>query len=214
MRALTSLIVVFIYFGAYDFYAQGEWKLTEEKNGIKVYRRPVVNSKFDELKVSCRIAGSLSQLVAVLRDYPSHPDWVYGTRTANRITSVSETEEYFYTEVNTPWPFQNRDVVVHLQLSQDPITRVVVIHANSEPDYLPEKEDLVRVPFSSVTWTLTPLPGNNVDVDYRIHVDPGGSIPAWVVNGFSSKAPYESFAKLREVVKLPKYEAPDGSVKD
>jgi hypothetical protein len=42
-----------------------------------------------------------------------------------------------------------------------------------------------------------------ISIVYIFDAEPGGSLPAWVVNMFTDKGPYESFKKLSELLKRP-----------
>jgi hypothetical protein len=182
-----------------------DWTLRKEKDGIRVYSRRVENLAFDELRVTCELDCRMSQLAAVLLDYDNHVNWVYGTKSVQVLRAISATEQYFHTEVAVPWPFENRDLCVHFKMTQDSSDRTLTAEGISEPDYLPMEKNLVRVPMSHVTWVATRLE-DKIAVDYRIRIDPGGSIPAWLVNLFSSRGPYESFSKLKRRVREPAYQ--------
>jgi len=68
---------------------------------------------------------------------------------------------------------------------------------------------------SPAKWVLTPESTNRVKVVYTLHADPGGSIPAALVNMFATKAPSETFQKLKAELKKPMYKhAKLGYVKD
>ena len=40
-----------------------------------------------------------------------------------------------------------------------------------------------------------------ISIVYIFEVEPGGSLPAWVVNMFADKGPYETFKKLSDMLK-------------
>jgi hypothetical protein len=44
-----------------------------------------------------------------------------------------------------------------------------------------------------------------MSVNYDLLLDPGASVPAWLINKFSAKGPLETFANLRKQLLLPKY---------
>ncbi|HMG68961.1 MAG TPA: hypothetical protein VK588_14790, partial [Chitinophagaceae bacterium] len=79
--------------------------------------------------------------------------------------------------------------------------RFLKITAVGIPKYLPEKDGKVRVPRSSITWYVTMPTSTSVTIVYTFEADPGGSMPAWLVNMFADKGPYESFKKLSELLK-------------
>jgi hypothetical protein len=55
------------------------------------------------------------------------------------------------------------------------------------------------------TWTIKPLAKNKNKCEYFLLLDPGGDVPAWIINLFISEGPYSSLVKLKQRVNLPKY---------
>jgi START domain len=189
-------------------FSQSDWTIKKEGDGIKVYVLKSANSGFDEVKVECDCIGRVSQLAGVLTDISDHVKWVYSTDTAYLLKQISPSELYYYTIVKSPWPVENRDLAVHLTLSQDPRSKVLTIEADDVPGYFPKQKNLVRVPFSKATWKVTPIGTDSLHIEYKVQVNPGGNIPAWLTNLFAAKAPYESFGKLKQRLTLPKYNHP------
>ena len=81
--------------------------------------------------------------------------------------------------------------------------KVVTINGPAVPGFVPEKEGIVRVNNSTGKWVITPLAQNQIKVEYTIHVDPGGTLPAWLVNMFATQAPMQMFKNLKEQLKKP-----------
>lgn len=183
--------------------AQTVWKFQGEKEGIKTFKADVPNSKIKALKLETTFQAPLNQLVAVLMDINSSPQWAYKTKSATVLKQVSPTEVYYYTELSMPWPVANRDFVGHLTVTQNPHTKVVTIDGPVVPDYVPRKKDLVRIEKSVGKWVLTPLNDRETRVEYSLQVDPGGGAPAWLVNAFASEGPTQSLKNLRAQLKKP-----------
>ena len=186
---------------------QDAWELRKDKNGIKVSSRKSKDFKLDEIKVECVFEGRLSQLAAVLFDVNKQYQWVYKTSKSQLLKQVSPADVFFYTEIECPWPFDNRDLVVHMNMTQNTATRAMIIEAKNVNGYMPEKKDLVRVKYSNALWTVTPINNRQFKIDYRIQIDLGEGTPAWLVNMFSTNGPYESFLHLKEKIKHPQYAA-------
>jgi hypothetical protein len=55
-------------------------------------------------------------------------------------------------------------------------------------------------------WTITPLKDGSLSLEYQLLVDPGGSVPAWLVNLAVVDGPFETMSALREKVKEKKYQ--------
>ncbi|MBL7711894.1 MAG: lipid-binding protein [Chitinophagaceae bacterium] len=185
--------------------AQKDWSLRSNKEGIKVFTRTESASGLKEIKVQCAVQATLSQMVALVMDVNAGTDWVYATRSSTLLKRVSASELYYYSEVEMPWPLTNRDFISHLMVSQDPVTRTVIINGPTVPGYVPEKEDIIRVQHSSGKWVLSPAADHSVNIEYTLLVDPGGSIPTWLVNLFATKGPTETFRKLKTQITKPAY---------
>lgn len=177
--------------------AEEPWSLSTNKEGIKVYTRHVPDSKIKAIKVECTLNATPAQLVAVLLDIKGSLDWVYHTKSVSLIKQVSPTELYYYSEVNIPWPVHNRDFIAHIKVTQDPATKVITVDAPCLPDMVPVKDGIVRIEHSVGKWIITPVDSGQVKVEYTLHLDPGGSVPAWLLNMFITQGPTESFKKLK-----------------
>jgi hypothetical protein len=202
---LILLFVAYFFAAGRVSYGQENWKLKSNREDIAIYTRDVPNSRFKGIKVVCELNASLSQLVAVVMDVNTAVEWVYSTRSAVVLKQVSPSELYYYSEVNVPWPASNRDFIARLTATQDARTKVVTILGPVFPDYIPEKKDIVRVRHSEGKWIITPMGKDRVRVEYTLNMDPGGNIPAWLVNMFATKGPYESFRKLKVQLMKPAF---------
>ncbi len=186
---------------AYSAFGQYTWKLSKEKDGIRVYQSGVEHSNYKSIKVECILEGNYDKLMAVLNNVSLHKDWVYNNKTSHIISRVSPYEFYYYTETFLPWPMSNRDAIVHLKMNKDSLNRFLKITALGVPDYLPEKSGKVRVTKSNISWYVTMPTTHTINILYIFEAEPGGSLPAWVVNMFADKGPYESFKKLSDILK-------------
>jgi hypothetical protein len=205
MKYLFTFVYLLILPCRHPLFAQGAWKLKKQEGQIHVYSRPGSHSKFEELKVELTLNAKLSDLVAFLNDFTNYPNWSYNNKLTYVVKKVSDVETYFYSEITTPWPASNRDILVHFKLHQDSSSKIISIVADAEPGYVPVKSGLVRIPYSHELWTVTPVDKSSIKIDYRIEVDPGASAPAWLINLFSSSAPFQSFKHLSEQIKNNKY---------
>jgi hypothetical protein len=181
------------------------WKLHSEKDGVQVFTQPVSNSAFKAVKAVGVVETSLSRIAYVLMDVKTTKEWVYGTKVCTLLKQMTPSDLIYYSEVDLPWPASNRDFIIRITLTQDPKTRVMTIIAENMPTYISEKKDIIRIRRSSGLWHITPIDANHVRVEYTLQVDPGGWIPAWLVNMVASTGPYQSFIGLRKQVSKEKY---------
>ena len=161
--------------------------------------------KFKSIKATFTVNARLSQFVAFILDVDNYSNWQYNTIHSRLLKRINEKEVLFYTEIAAPWPVNNRDMVIDLLVSQDIKTREVTITARSVPQEVPQKDRIVRVPTSHAAWTVVPLSSSLLKVEYFIGIDPGGSVPAWMINMVSAEAPLMSFKTLKDKIHQKKY---------
>lgn len=188
------------------FPVQNDWELQKFEQGIAVYTRIAENSKFKELKSVAQYKASLSAMVALINDRPSYTKWVYRCGESEILKRISDTELMHHQTVVAPWPADNRDFVVNVKLTQDLKTKVITINSTCKPDYIPHKKNHVRITEFRAKWILTLLPGGYVNVEYQLLVNPGGNVPAWLVNMAVIDGPFETGVNMREWIKKEVYQ--------
>ena len=184
-------------------YAQ-DWHLKREKDGIKIYTADEPGTCIHTVKLECTAVGNFSQLLAVIFDIDKIHFWTYNTIHSKILKMVNSHEMIFYAEVNTPFPLSNRDYISHLTVAP-PVNDTIIIQSHAEPDYLPVNDGIVRVRDSKSHWVVTHAGDNLIKIEYIIHFNPGGNIPAWMINAYIAEGPYDSFVKLRQRMLLPEY---------
>jgi ribosome-associated toxin RatA of RatAB toxin-antitoxin module len=200
------LILVFFFFGFTFQQKKNNWQLKKLESGIAVYTRTATDSKFKELKSIFQIKASLSTIVSLLNDYESYPQWVYRCGQSSTIKKISEKEFIHYQTVTAPWPVDSRDFVVDVKLTQDPITKIIVQQATCVPAYIPKVAGYVRITEFRAVWTLIPLKNGMVEIEYQLLVNPGGNIPAWLVNLAVVDGPYETALNMKSWLLKEKYQ--------
>lgn len=184
--------------------AQENWKLTGDQDGIRSWSRKMPDSRINAVKLEAVFNTSLSRITGVIADVAHYDNWVYNSRGARLLKQVSASDLYYYSEVIFPWPATNRDFVSHLQVSQDAVTKVVTISASNVSGWEPVHPKRVRISQSNGKWTLTPLGNKEVRAEYLLLVDPGGELPAWIINSFSAKGLVQTFKNLRSLLQQSK----------
>jgi hypothetical protein len=202
---IPALGLVWLLAAASVCQAQHNWKMRSEKDSIKIYTAQVPGSRINAIKVAADFSASLSQMVAVILDINTSAEWVYSTKSCTLLKQVSPSELYYYSEIDFPWPAANRDFVANIKVSQDPHSKTVTVEASNLSDIVPVKPGVVRVTHFTGKWTMIPEGRNHIKVEYELLVDPGGSIPSWLINLFATRGPFESFRKLRVQLQKPVY---------
>lgn len=189
---------------------QADWELRKEKEGIKVYTRDVDDSDFSAYRGITTLGQPLSVIVAAIRDISSYPDWMPNASSTRILEEEGDTSIIYYLTTDAPWPVKDRDGVYQVVFRREG-KRKVRIELQDRPDFLPRKEDYVRIPRTTGFWLLTSLAGEQVEVVYQISVDPGGSVPAWLANPMSVSQPFNTLRALSKRIQLDKYKGKDYS---
>lgn len=181
--------------------AQAEWRRVAVRDGIKVYAKTVPDSKIKAMKAECVVDANVEEIIALLLDVKAAERWVCHTKSCRLVRRISDTELYYHTEVSLPWPLDNRDFVTHLKIIRHENSDIITVEAPAVPGVVPAREGVVRINTSVNRWLIRPLPNGKVWVEYTLQVDPGGHIPAHVVNMFACRAPIETFQNMRKVLR-------------
>jgi hypothetical protein len=204
MKKLLFIVLIAVLKIAPAF-GQSGWQLKSEKEGVKIYTCEVTGSKVKALKVEAAFNATPAQLVALIMDVNKSPDWVYHVKSAALLKRVSPSELYYYSVVSLPWPLADRDFVAHLTVSQNPVTKVITIDGPAVAGLVPVKPGIIRVGDSRGKWVITLLGNNRINVEYSIHLDPGGGLPAWLVNMFATEGPMNIFRNIKTQLQKPAY---------
>jgi len=179
------------------------WVLKKEKSGIKIYYRKT--SDIHELKLATTLEASLSGVAQLLDEVQYFPKWGYKISETRTIKRISPTEMIYYARVDFPWPMSDRDLVLHTKLVQDPENRTVTSTSEAVSGHVPEHKGIVRMHKANTRWTVRPGAGSNVQLEYYLYSDPGGSLPDWVVNMALDMGPRETVKRMRDTLKQPRY---------
>jgi len=193
----TTLLLAF----ASHAFAQSTWDLKKDENGILVYSRSVKDSKYKELKAVFDLPGTYDQLRFILNDVKNYKTWVYCTASSNLVERKSETEIVYYSRVSAPWPVSNRDFYSDTRIWMDSANHQMRLSSRNLNQF-PANDHIVRIPFLRSEWVITaPSPGI-LHVEYTLSWNPGGDIPAFLANAFSTTGPLQSFTQLKRKMAL------------
>ena len=217
MRMDFRRLLVFLVFAGYAMEGIGQQDCVLKKNqdSVLVYTCHQPESKIKSIKASFTVQGKLSELTARVMDVNSYTAWQYRIIKSDILKNINERELIFHSEVSAPWPVSNRDMVAHLTAEQDKLTKAVTITIRGIPDFIPPmNSEVVRVRQSLGKWVVTPLGKGLLKVEYSFVVDPGGSIPSWLVNMAAAEGPSYTFKSFKEIMKSKKVKNPASFIVD
>jgi len=193
LRILFTIILFGFFFSSYS---QGDWKEAKEKDGILIYTRTAKNKDLKEFKAHMSLEVSLDAVAAILTDAKNYPNWVYKLSTAEVLKGTIPGGVWSYYTVDMPWPLSDRDGVSSTRARQEANGKIIITQ-KSEPNFIGEKEDMVRLLYIDTTWQLEKGEDGKVHITYQSLADPGG-LPSWLVNLFLLDGPFETLQGLRK----------------
>jgi hypothetical protein len=199
MSLKKVLLIGFVALLIHPVVAQEEGcKLKKDTDGIMVYACKSDNAKFKSLKADFTIHHtSINELVALLKDVANYPKWQYNMTSAEILKRESDESIITRSVIDAPWPVENRELIVRYQITHKPERGEVHIEAKTLAYDYPTTKGLLRIPFSHAEWIVQES-GSSLKVNYTLHVDPGGSVPAWLVNMGIAEGPYHTFINLKK----------------
>lgn len=181
---------------------ESDWKQVKDYDNIKAYVQKSPASQLKRVKVETILDATLSELVTQIKDAENHYNWVYYIERSEIIEETDDFHWKYYGTTDSPWPLSNRDFITQVTLNQDKLDRSIIITSVAIPDYLPEVEDCVRIPYLSSTWYLVPIGNDSIFISLEIEADFGGMIPLWLVNMAITQGPVSTIKGLIKELKI------------
>jgi hypothetical protein len=188
----------------------GEWEKANESDGIIAFTRSPSEDNVHEIMAIGTVDVSVAVVEALLRDVAAQPEYVYLCTEAFvvDIPGLENTKDitYLYSRTGMPWPAYDRDVVVKAECMINEETGALLFQARSiSADFKAQDERVVRIPKAIIEFVATPRGENKIELLYHIQMDPGGDLPAFIVNELSEDLAVKTIEGIREMVKKDKY---------
>jgi START domain len=179
-----------------------KWHLAYEADGINIYKRVTEGSKVLEFKAAGNLQGTIPEYVSVILDTDNLPNWVPRCLEARNIEKINDREFIMYAVCAGVWPIADRDYAARVSITSEPDMPIVRVDVKRVelPDTPPVATDRVHIPHLKSCWIFEQISQDFTRVELRAHVDPGGWIPAWLVNWGYRKIPYQFLKNLESQV--------------
>jgi ribosome-associated toxin RatA of RatAB toxin-antitoxin module len=160
------------------------WVLSANTEAVCVYTHAAENSNIHEIRAEATLAASPAKVFSVIAAYARYPEFMPYVKTSELIQSADDTS-WVFQQLALPFPVSNRYYTIRLvadhHLASEGRYRVDWTLAGPE---VPGRTGS-GVPLLTNTgyWQLQPVDeGKGTHLTYFIHTDPGGALPAWVIN--------------------------------
>ncbi|MCH2558188.1 MAG: START domain-containing protein [Alcanivorax sp.] len=183
------------------------WSLISDLQQVRVFRQNDGGHDF-AIRGTTRFAlRDEYALVAVLRDYAAYPQWLHFVTGVDELAPGADGARRLRFTTRLPWPLRDREALLESRLVPGPTTTdQVTVALSNRPRLLPPDPDYVRVPRLHGSLAFRRLGDDRVEVDYRLRLDPGGDLPAWLARLLLRDAAHFTLRRLRAAVRQPRYQ--------
>ena len=178
--------------------AHGGWKLESERNGVKIYTRPVIGSKLKQVKAITIVQASKEAVMHVLTDYRNYKNWVNNITVSDVVEHANDQTDFVYTYEDAPWPVQNRYNVARMTVDEDEDSSKLSF--KSVPNYMDETNKAIEIERFEGWWEVSALATGGCRIEYILDQNPGGYVPPWLVNYMAVDAPLKTMENLRDIL--------------
>lgn len=159
------------------------WRAQRPIEGITVELRDVVDSSFEEIRVTTTSPLKLTSLCDAVWAKGLSGKAPEGNFKKRVVIRETEDERWTYEQIKVP-VVSDRDYVMHVKLVQPASTGrcEVQFETRTDPAYPPVK-DHVRIAAVRGSWELVPTADGKTKISYVVYSDPGGTVPALFTRG-------------------------------
>jgi hypothetical protein len=184
------------------------WTEVSKKPGLVVYSREKKDSGVKEYKATGDIAAPTWVVRNVIDDVENYAHFMPYVVESNVLSHEGEGL-VTYQRFSTPM-VSDRDYILHIHFESHPAAGGGTVYCNkwkaTEGSGPAEKHGVIRVKVNEGYWLLEPV-GESTRATYMIFTDPGGAIPAMVINFGNKNAIPKLFAAVQKQAADPKYSA-------
>lgn len=185
-----------------------DWELALDRHEIRVWTRVIPDYPIREIRAETTVKSTLNGLVALLMDTDKAASWIYRTDRIDLLKRDDASGSFLiHVMTDFPWPLTDRDAVVDGRITQDAGSGIISVSSRAVfANAYPPAKDFVRMPDMEGTWIFQPLDQGQVKVVMTMRANPGGNIPAAVINLIIHETPYRTLRGLRKVIAEARYQ--------
>ena len=206
LAALTLLISSSSY--------ASEWEELFTEENITVWQREVEGTSFVEFRGRGIVEEPASRVAAVIRNNERKTEWMHQCAANFAVEYKGPGHVIVYNRTASPFfLISDRDVVLDVKGTIVPEKKMLrIAFGNVVHTKVPPFDGVVRMPALHGFWELVEKGEKKTEVTYQVQADPGGALPAWLVNMVSKNIPLHTIGNLRKQTKKPGYEKDEAIV--
>lgn len=179
-----------------------EWELDKQRDGVSVFSRHLTNNLL-QIKALTTVKAGHEAFIRLLDDTEHCAKWIANCKKIEVVAAPDQANRLVHTFFSAPWPIHDRDMVTRYIITQH--QSFLEIQVRDAGQTFPIEPDHVRMTDVSGQWRLEEMPDDTMTVSYIGSGSPGGKIPDWLAKGALLDSIFETFKKLKTVIRDPQY---------
>jgi hypothetical protein len=180
--------------------AAQDWELHSDHEGIQVYTLEQADTKIQRLRATVTIEATLEQAINAQLDVEQMPSWYDRIAEVRLKHTRSPVDLDISVLISLPWPLKDRFTTLAATGYMDPENKSLHISTKYLPSRQGIPEDVVLVTEIGSSWTIKQVDDSQIFVDHEVYLDPGGVLPAWLINLTSTEGPRKTLEGFRKIV--------------
>jgi len=207
MKKVYLPVIIFIIFTGLSAYSAGtEWNLAIDREGIKIYTRPVDGFPLDEFRGVTEVRASIVTIEKLLRDVTAQPSWMDNCIEARVLKELGRDHLVCYNVLNVPWPLSDRDLIIDTIIVKDRSGKKISVEMSAFPqDIIPVNRKYVRIREFRARCIVEQISDDTCSIEYINRVNPMAPVPSTIANSLAKNNPFNTLKGMKRMVLLPGY---------
>lgn len=181
------------------------WELVDQDEKITIYERWVSledGRKTRERKGVFYVDSEVDAVVPFVASAAGIKNWMNGVEESKELSVSQNNSQFIYLYFDAPWPFKNRDLVTNITTIQNCETPCVEVFFSAKSDFIPEKEDVIRLHSYEAHWQIIKTTTGRTQVTFSALSDTPPVAPKWIQDPVTAKMFKDNLVNLMELLTL------------
>lgn len=175
--------------------SQKNWELVKNEYEIKIFTRKTDTTTIKEYLATTIVNAPIDSVCKKILDVKNLHLWNFKTTANTILKKTNDSTWIIYMQNTLDWPVKNRDHVSKLVLFKK--KNDYFLYLTPENKMVKEKQGIIRIKNFKGFWHLNKINNTQTKVTQQMYGDPGGNIPVILINSMLTRAPLETFRKLK-----------------
>jgi len=178
---------------------QKDWQISSDDDNIMLWTKDYPNSEIKQFKLKTTISADFDKVYNLLKDVENMHLWYDRVNSVTLLQKTSSNEGIYLLEYGLPFPFENRIATIRGTIDYNKISGRLIVNTSYHPFKVPiNKSEMLLIKSIGSTWEVTKLANGKIEIIHSGHMNPGGSIPKWLINEGVTSGPIKTIKAFKK----------------